>query len=77
MRWWGWEVSVPNLGSSEQSTVVLIEMIIWDAILISLNGGVSSKVDCVIAAAIWHILLPDHTTSERQYLSSETGYGYK
>ena len=33
---------MPNLGSTEKSTVVLIEGIIWNAVLIWLNGGVSS-----------------------------------
>ena len=36
-------------------TVVLIEITIWDAVLIWLNGGDSSKVYCVVAALIWHI----------------------
>ena len=46
--WVGREVNVPNLGLATQSTVVLIEIIIWDVVLIWLNGGVSSKVDCVV-----------------------------
>ena len=43
------------MGSTEESTVVLIELIIWDAVLIWLNGGISSTVNCVVAALIWHI----------------------
>ena len=54
MRWWDQEVNVPHLGSTEHSTVLLIEIIIWDAVLIWLNGGVSSKLDCVVVAPIWH-----------------------
>ena len=46
---------MPNLGSSEQSTVVLIEIIIWDAVLIWLNSGVSSNVFCVAEPRFWHI----------------------
>ena len=42
------EVNVSNLDSVEQSTVVLIEVIMWDAVLIWLNGGVSTEVDCVV-----------------------------
>ncbi len=72
----GREVNVPKLHSTLQSTVVLIEITIWDALLIWLNGGVSSKVDCVVIADLAH-LLPDPTTSERKYLSSETDYGHK
>ncbi len=49
MRWWGLEVNVPRLGSTLQSTVVLIKIIIWDAVLIWLNGSVSSQVDSVVA----------------------------
>ncbi len=49
---------MPNLGSTDQSTVVLIKIIIWDAVLTWLNGGVSSKVDCIVAAPIWHIYFP-------------------
>ena len=76
MRWWRREVNVPNLSSTEQSTVVLIKIIIWDAVLIWLNGSVFSKVFCVVAAPIWHIyFLTMHATSERQYLSFEAGYG--
>ena len=30
MRWWGQEGNVPNLGSTEQSTVALTEIILWD-----------------------------------------------
>ena len=37
MRWRGQERNIPNLGSK----VVLIEIIIWDAVLIWLNGDVS------------------------------------
>ena len=48
VRWCGLEINVPNLGFAEQFTAVLIEMIIWDAVLIWLNGGASSKVDCVV-----------------------------
>ena len=55
MRWWCREVNVPNLCSTEQSTVALIGIIMWDAVLIWLNGGVSSKADCVVAVPIWHI----------------------
>ena len=40
---------------TDQSTVALIEVIIWDAVLILLNDGVSSKVDCVVTTLIWHI----------------------
>ncbi len=43
MRWWRQEENVPNVGAIEQSTLVLIEIIIWDAVLIWLNGGVSSN----------------------------------
>ena len=43
MKWWGQVGNVANLSSLEQSTMVLIEIIIWDAILIWLNGGVSSN----------------------------------
>ncbi len=46
-----------NLGSTEESIVVLIELIIWDAVLIWLTDGVSSTVDCVVAALNWHIYL--------------------
>ncbi len=35
--------NVQNVGSAEQSTVVLIEIIIWNAALILLNGGVYSN----------------------------------
>ena len=46
MSWWGrQEGNVQNLGSTEQFTTVLIEIIIWDAVWIWLNGGVFSKVD--------------------------------
>ena len=44
LRWWGQEGNVPNLGSTERSTVVLIEIIIWDTVLIWLNEGISSSV---------------------------------
>ncbi len=47
---------MPNLGVTDQSTVALFEVIIWDiALLILLNDGVSSKVDCVFITPIWHI----------------------
>ena len=55
MRWWGREINVPNLSSTDQSIVVLVEVIIWDAVLIWFNASVSSKVDCVVEAPIWHI----------------------
>ena len=47
LRRWGRELNVPNLGYTEQSTVVMINFVIWGAVLIWLNGGFSSKVDCV------------------------------
>ena len=44
---WGEERDVLNLGSTEQSAVVLIE-IIWDVFLIWLNDhGIVSKVDAI------------------------------
>ncbi len=46
---------MPNLGSSEQSTVILIEIIIWDAVLIYVNNGVSSNDFCVPEPRFWHI----------------------
>ncbi len=36
---------------TDQSTVTLIAVIIWDAVLILLKYDVSSKVDCVV----WYI----------------------
>ena len=48
MMWWGQKGNVPNLSSTQQSTMVLIEMITWDAVLIWLNGGVSSNAFCVV-----------------------------
>ena len=61
---------------SENSLVVSIEITIWDAVLIWLNGGVSSKLIVILSTDLAH-LLPDPTTSKRQYLSFETGYSYK
>ena len=57
-RWWGQEGNVPNLGSTEQSTVVLIEIFICDAVLIWLNGNVSSNAFCVVETRLAHFL-PD------------------
>ena len=57
--------------------VALIEVIIWDAVLILLNG-VSSKMDCYYNTDLAPLhVLPDPTTSVRQYLSPETCYDYK
>ncbi len=39
---------MPNLGVTGQSTVALIEVVIWDTVLILLNDG-------VITTPIWHI----------------------
>ncbi len=45
---WGREVlNMLNLGVADQSTVALIEVFIWDVVLILLNDGVSSELDCV------------------------------
>ena len=64
---------MPNLGVTDQSTVALIEVIIWDAVLILLNDGVSSKVDCVVTTPIWHI----YFLTLPLLKGPETGYGYK
>ncbi len=47
-RWWVREVNVPNLGVTDQYTVALIEVIIWDALLILLNDGVSYLPKCIV-----------------------------
>ncbi len=46
MSWWGrQEGNVQNLGSTEQFTRVLVSLIVWDAVLIWLNGDDPFKVD--------------------------------
>ncbi len=69
-----------NPGVTDQSTVyvALIEVLIWDAVLILLNDGVSSQVDCFVTTPIWHIyFLTLPPLKGNIYLSPETGYGYK
>ena len=46
IMWWGrQEGNVQNLGSTEQFTRVLVSLIVWDAVLIWLNGDDPFKVD--------------------------------
>ena len=61
---------MPNLGSSEQFTVVLIEIIICDAVLILLNSGVSSHDFC--HAQILAHFLPDPSNSSALKLTMVT-----
>ncbi len=51
---------IPNLGSKEQSTVVLIEIITWKAVLAE-YGGVSSNAFCVIELG-FSTFIPDSTS---------------
>ncbi len=57
--------------STVQSTVVLIEIIIWDTVLIQLNGGVSSTMKCVLLSRDLTHFLPDAA----KYISYKTAYG--
>ncbi len=54
-----------QIWAQEQSTVVLIEIIIWDAVLIWLNDGISSNLPFELLSLDLIRFHPDPTTSKR------------